>query len=66
MLTWFSVLQCSIGLAQSDVPDGNGSMRGRFGDFDIVITTTARLAGAIHSLTLRSEPRRGGVPRDDS
>ncbi len=41
----------SSSIAQSDVPDGNGSIRGRFGDSDIVITTTARLAGAIYSLT---------------
>ena len=51
ILTLFSVLQCSIVVAQSAVPDGNGSIRGRFGDSDIVITTTARVAGAIHSLT---------------
>lgn len=37
--------------AQQDLPDGNGSIRGRFNDSDIVITTTSRLAGAIHSLT---------------
>ncbi len=41
----------SNSMAQSDAPDGNGSIRGRFRDSDIVITTTSRLAGAIHSLT---------------
>ena len=41
----------SNSMAQSDLPDGNGSIRGRFRDSDIVITTTSRLAGAIHSLT---------------
>ncbi len=41
----------SNSMAQLDFPDGNGSIRGRFGDSDIVITTTSRLAGAIHSLT---------------
>lgn len=51
VLTLFSALQCSIAFAQTDVPDGNGSIRGRFGDSEIVITTTSRLAGAIHSLT---------------
>lgn len=38
-------------LAQTNLPDGNGSIRGRFKDSEIVITTTSRLAGAIHSLT---------------
>ncbi|MDA1230836.1 MAG: hypothetical protein O2856_08685 [Planctomycetota bacterium] len=37
--------------AQSDLPDGNGSIRAQFRDSDIVISTTSRLAGAIHSLT---------------
>lgn len=32
-------------------PDGNGTIRGRVGDGEIVITTTARVAGAVHSLT---------------
>jgi len=50
-LTPVFVLRCAIVLAQSDASDGNGSIRGRCGDSDIVITTTARLAGAIHSLT---------------
>lgn len=51
LLILFSTLHCSIVLAQSDVPDGNGSIHGTFRDSEIVITTTARLAGAIHSLT---------------
>ena len=46
-ICWIS----SSSMAQSDAPDGNGSIRGRFGESDIVITTTSRLAGAIHSLT---------------
>lgn len=41
----------SNSMAQSDGPDGNGSIHSRFMDSDIVITTTSRLAGAIHSLT---------------
>jgi hypothetical protein len=32
-------------------PSGNASIRAKFGDSEIVITTTERLAGAIHSLT---------------
>ena len=32
-------------------PDGNATIRGTAGSSEIVITTTARLAGAIHSLT---------------
>ena len=46
-LCWIS----SSSMAQSDLPDGNGSIRGRLGDSDIVTTTTSRLAGTIHSLT---------------
>ena len=33
------------------LPSGNMTIRGRVGDSEIVITTTQRLAGAIHSLT---------------
>jgi hypothetical protein len=44
-------LSVSAAVAQTNLPDGNGSIRGRFKDSDIVITTTSRLAGAIHSLT---------------
>jgi hypothetical protein len=32
-------------------PSGDASIRGKFGSSEIVITTTSRLAGAIHSLT---------------
>jgi hypothetical protein len=35
----------------ADVPDGNATIRAPAGPSEIVITTTARLAGAIHSLT---------------
>lgn len=35
----------------ADVPDGNATIRAAAGASEIVITTTARLAGAIHSLT---------------
>jgi hypothetical protein len=31
-------------------PDGNAVIRGKFGSSDIVVTTTERLAGAIHSV----------------
>ncbi|MEX2213930.1 MAG: hypothetical protein WD768_07370 [Phycisphaeraceae bacterium] len=34
-------------------PTGNASIRAKAGDSDIIITTTQRLAGAIHSLTFR-------------
>jgi len=33
------------------MPDGNATIRARAGESEIVITTTARVAGAIHSLT---------------
>lgn len=48
---YFIVMFCSTAAAQTQLPDGNGSVRGPFKDSEIVITTTARLAGAIHSLT---------------
>lgn len=35
----------------AEPPSGDSVIRGKFGDSNIVITTTARLAGAIHSLT---------------
>lgn len=38
------------GFARSAPPLGDGDIRGNAGPSDIVITTTARLAGAIHSL----------------
>jgi hypothetical protein len=36
-------------------PDGNAQIRARINDSEIVITTTRRLAGAIHSLTWRGQ-----------
>ena len=48
---YFIVMSCSTVAAQTQLPDGNGSVHGPFKDSEIVITTTARLAGAIHSLT---------------
>src|SRR5579872_3822919 len=39
------------GLRSEDRPRGASGIRGRAGASDIVITTTERLAGAIHSLT---------------
>lgn len=39
--------------AQSKGIDGNATVSARVGDGDVVITTTARLAGAIHSLKWR-------------
>ena len=39
------------GDAPSAPPSGNASIRGKAGSSEIVITTTDRLAGAIHSLT---------------
>ena len=49
-------IACLVGLvARSDdtrpTPNGNASIRGKAGSSEIVITTTDRLAGAIHSLT---------------
>lgn len=38
------------GVPWRDHADGNSVIRGRAGESDIVITTTARVAGAIHSL----------------
>ncbi len=37
--------------AFADPPKGDAVIRGKFGDSEIVVTTTARLAGAIHSVT---------------
>ena len=52
LLFLFAILaSCSNATAQTQLPDGNGSIRGPFKASEIVITTTARLAGAIHSLT---------------
>ncbi len=40
----------AVPAADTKPPDGNAVIRARAGPSDIVITTTARLAGAIHSL----------------
>src|SRR4051812_49676889 len=47
------VLSASTGLfaAKGRPPSGDAVIRGRAGPSEIVITTTSRLAGAIHSLT---------------
>jgi len=37
--------------ADNAVPNGDAVIRSKFGDSEIVITTTSRLAGAIHSVT---------------
>jgi hypothetical protein len=42
-------------LAAGPPLDGNAVIRGKAGDSEIVITTTARLAGAIHSLKFRGK-----------
>ncbi len=54
----FSFFLVSVGLlavwpaaVEAGDPDGNATIRGPVGDSEIVITTTNRLAGAIHSLT---------------
>ncbi|MFO0927167.1 MAG: hypothetical protein U0736_09020 [Gemmataceae bacterium] len=43
----------SLLFARPEVVDGNATIAARVGDSKVVITTTARLAGAIHSLTWR-------------
>ncbi|MBI5775615.1 MAG: hypothetical protein HZA89_17995 [Verrucomicrobia bacterium] len=52
---WFGFFAFALGgLASAfgaDLPDGNAVIRSRAGVSDIVITTTARLAGAVHSVT---------------
>lgn len=45
------VVCCNRAQAFGQVVDGNAVIRGKFGSSEIVITTTRRLAGAIHSLT---------------
>jgi hypothetical protein len=47
----FTVLAASVAADAPALPTGNMTIRGRVGDSEIVITTTQRLAGAIHSLT---------------
>ncbi len=46
-----AVLAASPAALCAELPDGNATIRARAGASEIVITTTARLAGAIHSLT---------------
>jgi hypothetical protein len=45
----FAVATASV--RPGELPEGNTSIRAKAGPSDIVITTTARVAGAIHSLT---------------
>ena len=45
------LLLMSLTALHADLPDGNATIRATAGPSDIVITTTPRLAGAIHSLT---------------
>ena len=42
---------CGAALADDALPSGDSVIRSKAGDSEIVVTTTARLAGAIHSLT---------------
>lgn len=49
-----SSLVFSTGLAQA-APEGNAVIRRKTGNTEIIITTTNRLAGAIHSLTWNSK-----------
>lgn len=46
-----AVLLASPAAIHAGLPDGNAVIRAKAGPSEIVITTTARLAGAIHSLT---------------
>lgn len=49
---WVLAVQFTLQVvAFAEPPSGNAVIRGRAGDSEIVITTTSRLAGAIHSLT---------------
>lgn len=54
-----TAIACSIaslpGVAADDRPLGHAVIRGQAGPAEIVITTTPRLAGAIHSLTWNGE-----------
>ena len=45
----------SVAFCEEPTPSGNCTIRGRAGPSEIVITTTERLAGAIHSLTWNSK-----------
>jgi hypothetical protein len=46
-----ALLRLPMIAVRADGPDGNATIRAAAGPSEIVITTTARLAGAIHSLT---------------
>ncbi len=46
-----AVLAALTALAAAELPDGNATIRAQAGASEIVITTTARTAGAVHSLT---------------
>lgn len=50
-LLLFTLRGACASAAPSTQPTGDTIIRGRAGDSEIVITTTSRLAGAIHSLT---------------
>jgi len=52
MYRWLLILPilCAVA-ADAPLPTGDGVIRGKLGRSEIVITTTSRLAGAIHSLT---------------
>lgn len=50
-LIFFSAIGCIQPLLADTPPDGNATIRRKAGASEIVITTTNRLAGAIHSLT---------------
>jgi hypothetical protein len=50
LLAFIGWLSCSLPAA-AEPPSGDAVIRGKAGPSDIVITTTSRVAGAIHSLT---------------
>ncbi|OGV66287.1 MAG: hypothetical protein A2283_12155 [Lentisphaerae bacterium RIFOXYA12_FULL_48_11] len=51
LLSVLVLLMNPLGALYADVPDGKATIRAPAGSSEIVITTTPRLAGAIHSLT---------------
>ncbi len=51
LFTLAALLLAPLAALCADVPGGNTTIRGVAGSSEIVITTTARVAGAIHSLT---------------
>ena len=50
-LSFLVPLTCLVSSLHAAEPDGNATIRAKAGPSEIVIATTARLAGAIHSLT---------------